>query len=116
MKYSEDLRKKVVEFTLKGNSQRKTAETFGVNLTTVNKWVKIFRQTGEIKDKERKVKFRKIDPQKLLQLVEENPEAYLKEFAEIFNCSTVAIYKQLVKLGVTLKKKRLTTKNKTKKK
>ena len=36
--YSEDLRKKVIEYIKKGKSQKETSEVFGIHKNTVNRW------------------------------------------------------------------------------
>ena len=40
MRYSQDLRKKAVEYLLKGNSRRKTVKIFQVHYETIGIWVK----------------------------------------------------------------------------
>ncbi len=104
MRYSQDLRKKAVEYVLKGNSRRKTAKIFQVHHETVGMWVKKYKETGEIKDREFKRKPKKIDPEKLEKYIEEHPDAYLREIAQVFNCTPVAVHNRLKKLGITRKK------------
>lgn len=116
MSYSEDLRKKVVEYVLKGNSQQNASEVFNINRETVNKWVGKYKKTGEIKDKKRENMPKKVDPQKLLEYIEKYPDKYLREIAQEFNCSDTAIRKRLKSLGITRKKKKQSTKNKISKK
>jgi hypothetical protein len=36
--------------------------------------------------------------------VEENPDAFLKEYAERFNCTPIAVFYALEKLNITRKK------------
>ena len=104
MRYSQDLRKKAVEYVLKGNSRRKTAKIFQVHHETIGEWVKKYKETGEIKDREFKRKPKKIDPEKLEKYIEEHPDAYLREIAQVFNCTPVAVHNRLKKLGITRKK------------
>jgi transposase len=47
---------------------------------------------------------RKIDKEALGKAVAETPDAFLKEFAKLFNCTTTAIYYALVNLNITRKK------------
>jgi len=55
----------------------------------------------------------KIDPEKLKKNVPEHPDAYLKEIAEVFSCSSAAIDKALKRLHINRKKRRPGTENKT---
>ena len=57
-----------------------------------------------VRGEKRKEVWRKIDPEKLKEYVEHRPDAYLKEMAEEFGCSEVAIFKALKRLKITRKK------------
>ncbi|MHC5226038.1 IS630 transposase-related protein [Ignatzschineria sp. LJL83] len=46
-----------------------------------------------------------MDPEKLSAFIKDNPDAYLSELAEEFQCATSSIHEALVKLGFTRKKK-----------
>jgi transposase len=50
---------------------------------------------------------RKIDKEALKQAVAEKPDAFLKEYAEQFNCTPTAVYYALEKLTITRKKRLL---------
>ena len=113
MAYSVDFRKKVVEYLLKGHSQRAAASTFGIHQETVNQWYQQYRKTGSLKKKLPIRKFRKIDPQKLKIYVMEHPDVYLKEIGEVFGCSDVAVLKALRRLGITRKKTKKIPRTKT---
>ena len=105
MSYSQDLRIKVIEYLQKGNSQRKAAEVFGINLTTVNEWNKKYKSTGEVKDKKPERTFKKLDPEKLETYIRKNPDAYLKEIGDVFSVSDMSVHRALKKLGITRKKR-----------
>ncbi|MBR1485799.1 MAG: hypothetical protein IJ597_00905 [Synergistaceae bacterium] len=49
--------------------------------------------------------FRKIAPEKLKEYVQAKPDAYLREIAVMFDCSSTAIRKSLKKLNITRKKR-----------
>jgi predicted DNA-binding protein YlxM (UPF0122 family) len=49
--------------------------------------------------------------QRVIEYIHENPDAYLSEIADEFNCSTTAVLKALKKLNITRKKRLLHTKN-----
>ena len=102
----------MIEFLSNGNSQRKAAGIFGISLETVNKWSQQYRDTGNLANKPLNRTFKKIAPEKLLIYVEEHPDAYLSEIAEVFNCTDTAVHKALKRLGITRKKKLTVTKNK----
>jgi transposase len=78
---------------------------------TLTRWIKREKEgkLEEVKNKIRKP--RKIYPDKLIEYINENPDAYLSEIAQEFNCTHVAVLKALRKLGITRKKRQLHTKN-----
>ena len=104
MAYSEDLRKKAIEYLAKGHSQREAQRVYGIGLSAINKWHQKYQKTGELKDPPPRRSFRKLDPEKLKAYVNEHPDAYLKEIGEAFNCSDTAVLKALRQLGITRKK------------
>lgn len=116
MSYSKDLREKAVKYRLAGNTIKKTCEIFGIGNHALNKWVKQYNETGDLSNKPLNRSFKKIDPQKLMEYIEEHPDAYQKEIAEIFGCTDVAISKAMKRLGITRKKRQRGTKNKVQKK
>jgi len=105
MAYSEDLRKKVIEYLANGHTQREAMKTFGISFSTINKWNRKYKQTGELKDKKPCRKFRKLEPEKLKSYVIEHPDAYLKEIGQAFGCSDTAVLKAFKRLGITRKKR-----------
>ena len=116
MSYSTDLRERAVAYRLAGNSLRKTAETFRVSHTIISDWVNQFKEEGTLKKKPLKRTFRKIDPEGLRVFIANHPDAYLREIAKEFHCSISGIRKALKCLGITRKKKQLTTRRRTPKK
>ena len=105
MAYDEKYRIRAVEYRKEGNTIEQTAKTFKIGTTTVKKWVKMYDETGEIKDKPPKRTFKKIDPAKLEAYIEEHPDAFLAEIAEVFLCSDEAVRRCLKKLKITRKKR-----------
>lgn len=116
MAYSEDLRKKVMEYIDRGNSQRKTRETFHISMDTINKWRRKYEQTGEIKNTPMRRKPKKLPPEELRAYVKEHPDAYLKEIGEVFGCSDTAVQKALKRLNITRKKRVSGTRSKNRSK
>jgi transposase len=74
---------------------------------TYYNWKDLLERTGRIKYIPPPSRKRKIDSEALKRAAEEKPDSYLRELAEIFDCSLQAIDKKLKKLGITLKKRRL---------
>ena len=92
------------------------AAVFKVNIDTFIGWKKRYRATSDVKIKVRCPVNKKIIPEKLIKYVEEHPDAYLKEIAEVFGCHPSSVLKRLRKLGITRKKRVPFTKNKTRNK
>jgi len=67
---------------------------------------------GESKNKPVKRPFKKLAPEKLRTYMEHHPDAYLRELAEEFGCSTLAVLKALRWLGFTYKKRQSISKSK----
>lgn len=114
MSYSIDLREQRVKYRLAGHTIKKTCEVFGVGNYAVSKWVKQYKETGDLSNKPLNRGFKKTDPQKLKAYVAEHPDVYQKEIAEIFGCSTEAIRKAMKRLRITRKKRRYSIMNKKK--
>jgi transposase len=115
MSYSEDLRKKVIDYIHSGHTQKSAQNVFKIGSTTIKRWLKQFKETGSLKNKPLNRSHKKINPDTLFEYVTKHPDAYLREIAEHFNCSGEGIRKALKRLKITLKKKRLFTGNVAKK-
>lgn len=116
MSYSEDFRKRTIEYRKEGHTLEKTSEVFKVSITTIRKWEKQLREEGNLKTKTPKRPFKKIAPDKLKKYIEEHPDAYLREIAEEFGCCINAVSKALKRLKITRKKRLYAIKNKKRKK
>jgi len=104
MSYDIKFRQKVIEYIRAGHTDRETAKTFGISTSTLWEWKSQLKEVGTIASKKRKETWRKIDPEALKKYLKENPDAYLKEIAEEFECSDVAIMKALRRLKISRKK------------
>ena len=116
MSKSKDLREAAVKYRLSGHTLEETAEIFGVSKSAVSSWVNQYKETGDLSNKPLNRRFKKIDPEKLMEYVKAHPDATQNEMAEYFDCSDTAIGKALKRNGITRKKRRSPTKNKTRKK
>jgi transposase len=104
MSYDEKFRQRAMEYWDEGHSKRETAEVFKVGTTTLQKWKKQLTETGGMKVKKRRETWRKLEPSRLEEYVKQHPDAYLKEIAEAFGCSDVAVLMALRRLKITRKK------------
>lgn len=106
MAYSEDFRKRVNEYLDEGHTWSEAQKAFKISTTAISRWRKKYKETGEVKDAAPRRTFKKLDPEKLKDYVEEHPDAYLKEIGAEFSCSGTAVSKALKRLGITRKKRR----------
>ena len=84
MAYGEKYRKRTLEYWHEGHALAKTKEVFRVSVTTIYKWENQLKKEGNLKKHPVKRSFRKVDPEKLIEYVKANPEAYLHEVTVIF--------------------------------
>ena len=103
MAYSLDLRKKVMKYREK-HSLRKTRETFGISVSTISDWEKLQEENGSLDKRSLKRTFKKIDPVELAEIIVEQPDIYLRELADHFNCTETAVFYALENQNITLKK------------
>jgi len=104
MSYDIKFRERAIEYWQEGHTQRATAAVFKVNPGTLQKWKSQLAKSGSLTPKKRRKSWRKIDPTRLAEYVSQHPDAYLKEIAQEFNCTDVAILIALRRLKITRKK------------
>ena len=80
-----------------------THQVFKVSKSTIQKWEKQLKETGDLGKKELHRSFRKIDPEKLKAYVAEHPDTYQSEMAEAFGCSESGIGYALRRYKITKK-------------
>jgi transposase len=117
-KYSADFKMSVVKFLKQdGNTIRSTAKTFSITTQTVFRWKHEFEKTGTFAPPPpRQAKQRKIDLDKLQEMVEKKPDMYQREMAAAFNVSRAGVQSALKKLKITRKKKTKYIRNETRSK
>jgi transposase len=103
MAYSIDFIRKAVAYKQDGHTFKELEGVFGIPSATYYDWVKKLEK-GYFDVKIKRTRQRKIDKEKLKQAVSEKPDAFLKEYAEQFNCTPVAIFYALEDLNITRKK------------
>jgi transposase len=104
MSYDKKLRERALEYWAAGHTKAETAAVFKVGTSTLQTWKSQLNETGTLEPKKRRETWRKIDPEKLKAYLEEHPDAYLKEIAQVFECSDVAVLKAMRRLNITRKK------------
>ena len=104
MAYDIKYREKVMEYISKGHTIEEAHEVFGVGTATIKGWRKLKRETGVLERRSIERKNRKINSEQLIAYVTEHPDSYLREIAEVFNCTYSAIYYALKRLKITRKK------------
>ena len=116
MSYSEDYRKRTIEYRVEGHTLDETHEVFKVSISTIRAWEKQWNEKGTLAPAPVVRGYKKIEPQRLKTYVQEHPDAYPKEIAVEFNCCETAVRKAFKRLGITRKKRRYITRNRTHKK
>jgi len=115
MAYSADYKKLAVEYKREGHTFKELKAIFKIPSTTYYRWEEEY-ENGFEKPKGPRRRTRKIDLEKLKRAVEEHPDFYLREFAELFGCTPTAIFYALKKINITLKKRHSPTPKKLMKK
>ena len=69
------------------------------------------KEKGDLNVKKPNRPFKKIDPDKLREYVEQHPDAYQKEIAREFGCAQSAVQKALKRLKIKRKKRQHDTKS-----
>jgi transposase len=104
MAYSEDFRRRAIEYLNEGHTYEELYEAFKIYPSRISEWRKLYESSGTLKPKYKKTRKRKIDLVKLEKAVEKKPDAYLSELAVQFNCTEPAVFYALKKIKNTVKK------------
>lgn len=113
--YSVDLRRRVLAYIEETADKTKASQLFKVGIATIYRWIARQKQNGNVKPSSSKIYKRKIDDQKLIAYVEQNPDHFLSEIATHFNVTLQAIFYALQRLKITRKKRLRFTRKETKK-
>jgi transposase len=105
MSYDRKYRERAVSYRLEGNTIEKTSKVFAIGTTTLKKWLKQYKETGDLSKKPLKRKARKLEAEVLVAYIESNPDSYQYEIAEHFGCDQSSVCKALKRLGITHKKR-----------
>lgn len=104
MAYDNKYKKRAIEYHEEGNSIRQTAKVFHISANTLNTWIQQYSKNGEFIQKKRVYKH-KVEDEKLLAYIEENPDSYQAEISEALGCSQPTISRSLKRLNITRKKR-----------
>lgn len=114
--YSQDLRDRVLAARARGMKTRQVARTFEVSESWVRRVMQRKREHGETRPRPRGgITVVKIDMDHLRQLVEQQPDATIRELRARLRCvcSPSAVGLALQRLGLSFKKRRSTPANRT---
>ena len=103
MRYSTDLRKRVLDFIKAGGSKAEASRRFSITRVTIDRWLKAKDPFAYHKPGPRGP--RSIDYDALKQQVAAFPDQTLKERADYFGVSAFCIQYSLKRIGYTCKKK-----------
>jgi len=106
MAYSIDFIRRAVAYRQEGHTFAQLREAFDIPSATYYDW-EAKLNNGHFDITIRRERRRKIDKEELKKAVAENPDAFLKEYAEQFNCTPTAVFYALEKLNITRKKRLL---------
>jgi len=107
MAYSIDFIKRSVGYKNEGHTFKQLDEVFHISSATYYDWKGKLECGYFDKEKIKRERRRKIDKGMLIKAVSEKPDAFLKEYAQQFNCTPVAVFYALENLNITRKKRLL---------
>lgn len=105
MAYSYDLRSKALNYIEKNGSKLEASRIFGVTVRTLFNWIKRKEKGCLVPKRTKDKRPYKIDEEKLKAYIEEHPDAYLREIAEVFGITISAVFYACRRLKITLKKR-----------
>jgi transposase len=109
MAYSIDFIETAVAYKNNEHTFKELREAFGIPPETFYQWENRLESGYYDVERPKQERNRKIDKEQLRKAVAENPDAFLYELAEIFDCTPQAVFSMLQKMNITLKKRPLPT-------
>ena len=113
MSYDKKYRERAVSYRMEGHTIEETSKTFKIGTTTLKKWEKEYKATGDLSKKPLKRNSKKVCPEKLIEYLRAHPDAYQSEIAEAFGCSQSAVSQAMSSHRITRKKRHYGTESKT---
>jgi transposase len=105
MAYSIEFIERAVAYKQKGHTFKELQEAFGIPNQTYYHWKNRLESGYYDREKPKQERNRKIDKEQLKKAVEERPDSFLFELAELFHCTPQAVFYMLRNLKITLKKR-----------
>ena len=106
MAYPKIYRERVLEYIRAGHTQEEARKVYKVSTAAIKAWRKLESETGSLEKRELNRQPSKYHPDKIKQILEETPDAYLSEIAEHFEDGTIpGVQSALSRMNITLKKK-----------
>lgn len=96
MSYSKDFREQVLSHLDLGSTINEVSKLFSIGTSSIKRWKRNRRDTGEVMGPGRPTGAYKIDEAKLLKYIDENPDAVLDEIASNFNVTPPGILKAAI--------------------
>ena len=103
MTYSIDLREAAISYINNGGSKVKASQIFGFSRNTLYRWL----GSNNLRPKPSGLRHRKIDKAALKKHVDDYPDMFLHERAEIFDVHPSSISRALKTLGIVKKRTRV---------
>jgi transposase len=106
---SQDIRQRALAAHAAGQTQAQVARSYGVDITTFQRWLRRFRQSGQTAPLARGHRPRALEAGQVRQLddlVQRTPDATLEQLRDALElrCSLVAVHNALGRLGYRFKK------------
>ena len=95
MSYSKDLREQAVKYKLKGHTLEETAEIFGVGKSSIGKWVKQYKETGDLSNKPLNRGYKKNRPKRINCLCRRTSRCFSKRDSRTLWCYTTRSSKSI---------------------
>ena len=102
--YSNDLRKKAINYLNQGKSQKEVSEVFGIHRNTLHRWCARYRKEGSYTARRRLGRRRKLSYSEVELFVQDNPDTKLSNIGSKFAISAWHACRILKKIGFSYKK------------
>ena len=107
--YSNDLRKKVINYLNQGKSKKEASKVFGVHRNTISRWSARYHAEGSCAARARLGRKSKLSYREIELFVKNNPDANSSNIGSKFLISAWHACRVLKKIGFSYKKKRSPT-------
>ena len=94
-----------------GMPKAEIIKIFSIGMDTLNRWIRKYKNTGRVEaEKQTKHRKRKFSDEQLVEFIEKNPSAILKNISEHFSVCHQSVHKRFKLIGMTRKKRHFYTK------